>query len=322
MSSRTRNLITGVVVLVALVVLAWMILTFSGRAMGIFKPKGTPVTFIADRSDGLADGSPVYYRGVQIGKVLSVVRNADNIHVRIAAEVDNHPPLPSNLAGQIKAQSALGNSSEIELSVMGAPRGQLAEDAQIPVTYSGLSLLPPEVTDFVTQVQRQKLVQHVDDAIVTLRAQLNKAGQVMDNVQEVIGDPRLRQDLRNTVANVRSATERADRISANLEKLTVNANETMTDVHAAVNKTSRNMDQVTRQVGVDLDRLGVVFHQFEEISQKINKGNGTASALINDPKLYDELTDTARELNVVAASLARLVDQWEHEGVSLKLGGK
>ncbi|HZL35369.1 MAG TPA: MlaD family protein [Tepidisphaeraceae bacterium] len=322
MAPRTRNLITGVVVLFSMLVLAWMILEFSGRAMGFFKPKGTPVVLISDRADGLADGSAVFYRGVQVGKVTSVRRTPDNTHVRIDAQVDNRPPLPRNLKGEIRSQSALGNSSDIELTLAGQPEGQLSEGAHIPVTYVGLSLLPPEITDLVAQVQRQKLVEHVDAAILTLRTQFDKAGKVMDSVQQLVGDPKVQKDLRDAIANVRSAAERADRISGNLEKLTADAGETMKDVHLAVNKTNENVDRLSRQIGANLDHLGVVFQQFEEVSQKINKGHGTAAALINDPKLYDELTDTARELNVVAASLARLVDQWEHEGVSVKLGGK
>ena len=322
MSPRNRNLITGLVVLIALGVLTWMVLTFSGRAAGLLKPKGTPIVFLSERGDGLNDGSPVLYRGVQVGKVTGVRRTDDNTHVRISAEVDNRPPLPHNLSGQIRAQSALGSSSQVELELKGAPQGQLAQGDEVELKYVGLSLLPPEVSDVLSTVQRQKLVEHVDETIQELRRQVTKAGRVMDDVNQLIGDPKLQADFRASVANVRSATERADRIGANLETLTTNASATMGEVRTAVAKTNADVDRVSRQMGDDLDKLGQVFRQFQEISEKVNKGHGTAGALVNDPKLYDELTDTARELNVVAASLARLVDQWEHEGVSLKVGGK
>src|SRR5579872_1475849 len=102
MPPRKRNIVTGTVVLSALAMLVWMILTFSGGAMRIFKARGTPVVFLCDRADGLSDGSPVLFKGVQIGKVTRVTRLSDNEHVSIEGELENHPPLPQNLIGQIR----------------------------------------------------------------------------------------------------------------------------------------------------------------------------------------------------------------------------
>ena len=59
--------------------------------------------------------------------------------------------------------------------------------------------------------------------------------------------------------------------------------------------------------------------QFQSIAEKVEKGQGTAGALVNDPKLYESLVDTSRELNLTIKDLQRLVQQWEQEGVTLKL---
>ncbi|MDB5305753.1 MAG: Mammalian cell entry related domain protein [Phycisphaerales bacterium] len=319
MSSRKRNIITGAVVLFALGALAWMTMQFTGRAMAIFKPRGMPIVFSSNRGDGLSDGSPVLYRGVQVGKVTAVRRMPDNEHVRVDAEVNDDPPLPRNISGEIRTQSQLSSSSQINLEVVGQPQGRLEPYEEVPVRYVGNSIFPPELSDLLGNVRRQQLVEHVDQAIVSLRIQIEKAGKVMDDVQQLTGDGKLQNDLRAAVANVRSATERADKISANLETLTNNANATVGDVRTVVAKTGDNVDHLTRQVSDSVDKLGKVLNQFEQASAKLNSNKGTAGALLNDPKLYDELTDTAHELNVVATSLQRLIDQWEHEGVSLKL---
>ena len=142
MTPRKRNLITGAVVLAALATLVWMILTFSGRLMGLFKPKGTPVVFLSDRGDGLSEGSPVFYRGVQVGKVTGVRRSDDNIHVQINGEVDNHPPLPGNVIGLIKSQSQLSSSSQIELRLEGEPKGDAEQQRPDQDSLSGAFNLP------------------------------------------------------------------------------------------------------------------------------------------------------------------------------------
>jgi hypothetical protein len=41
--------------------------------------------------------------------------------------------------------------------------------------------------------------------------------------------------------------------------------------------------------------------------------------LLNDPKLYQSLLDSSKELNATISDLRRLVEQWEQEGVSLKV---
>ncbi|HWE03871.1 MAG TPA: MlaD family protein [Tepidisphaeraceae bacterium] len=312
MTAYKRNVVTGIVVLSALLVLVWMILTFSGRMMGIFKPKATQVVFVSTRGDGLSQGSPILYRGVQVGKVNGVTRADDNITIQIAGEIDNHPPLPANVSGEIKAQSQLGSAAQIELIVIGEPTGQLTAGEQIRIRYAGNSMFPPEFTDIMEQVRKQEMVVHVDQAIVALHTQIDKFGELMTSVQGLVGDKNLQGDLRKAMANIRAVTERANKIGENLEGLTSNANVTLA-------KVNDDLDHISRQMGSDLDRLGLVFGQFQEIAAKVNAGKGTASALINDPRLYDELALTAKQLNVVAASMARLVDQWEHEGVALKL---
>jgi hypothetical protein len=53
--------------------------------------------------------------------------------------------------------------------------------------------------------------------------------------------------------------------------------------------------------------------------EKVDKGQGTAGQLVNDPKLYQSLNDTARQLDKTVADLQRLIEQWEQEGIDLRL---
>jgi phospholipid/cholesterol/gamma-HCH transport system substrate-binding protein len=330
MSPAKRNLITGIVVLGAIGTLLWMILTFSGRAMGIFQATGMKIAFTCDRADGLSDGSPVFYAGIEVGKVTSVRLENDGVHVLIDGEIYHGVPLPKNVVGEIKSQSSLGTSTQISLRLNGKPEGLLTADAKpIALRYTGAGLIPPEITDFIESANRQKLVEHVDGAIISLREQAEKAGKLIDSTQLLVADPKMQEDLRKTLSNIRLVTDRANKIGDKIESLTDNANSaigevrtTVADANKIITKTDKNVDQIARQIGSDLDKLGQTFQQFQDISEKINKGHGTAGALVNDPKLYDELTDSAKELKVVASSLERLVDQWEHEGLSVNLGKK
>lgn len=296
MSPRKRNIVTGIVVLLALATLTWMVLTFSGGAMRIFKPKGVPVVFRCDRADGLSEGSPVFFKGVEVGRITDVRRLEDNQTVLIEGELDNHPPLPQNLQGDIRAQSSLSSSCEVDLTTQGPATGTLVSGQDIKIRYVGQSIFPPEFSDMMAEANKQQLVKHVDEMIVSLQAQVEKAGAVMD----MVNSPKIRTNLETALSNISAVTEHAKILADKFDK--------------TLAKTDKNLDQLD----LDLMNLGVSFRQVQEIVTKINAGKGTGGALVNDPKLYDELALTAKELNVVAASLARLVDQWEHEGVSIK----
>ena len=67
---------------------------------------------------------------------------------------------------------------------------------------------------------------------------------------------------------------------------------------------------------------GIAAEWFQSMADKMDKGEGTIGKFVNDPRLYESLSDTSAELNLTVKDLHRLVQQWEQEGVSLKLGGK
>jgi len=333
MTSRFRNVVTGFVVLIAGIAFVWMLLQLTGRATAAFAKRGIPISIRADRCDGVNDGTIVTFHGIEVGTVKSIGRDSDNVHVSINAEVRTSPPLPANLEGIMRLQSFLSSSPIVSLELKGPPEGQLAPGAHLEGRFVGAQILPPELTDFITDFRRQKLIEHTDETIVALRAQVENAGEVLKSVQSIIGDPKLQSDLKEAIANVRKATARADVIGSNLEKFTSdldnvkkdfhdvaqNANQTVTSVRSVVEKTGNHVDDVTAHLIEDMDKLGKSLDQFQQLAAKINNGDGTAGRLLNDPRLYDQLSDTAKELNAVAASIHRLVDQWEQEGLHLKL---
>jgi phospholipid/cholesterol/gamma-HCH transport system substrate-binding protein len=85
------------------------------------------------------------------------------------------------------------------------------------------------------------------------------------------------------------------------------------------NSLQSDADQANKQLTDRLTQIAGVLNQMQSISQKINAGNGTAGLLVNDPRLYEALVDSTRELNASVTDLHRLIDQWEQEGVTLHL---
>jgi phospholipid/cholesterol/gamma-HCH transport system substrate-binding protein len=314
MNSKQRNVVVGLVVLAALGMLTFMLLLFTGQATALFVEHGIPITLNADRANGLSEGAFVSFRGVTVGKVTSIHLSGKNDQVIIKAEIDSAPQLPGNVVGLITTAGALSSGAEINLQqTSDEPNASpLASNAVIPTHYVGYSLLPPELTDLANQIRQQNLVAHLDQTVLAIGTQVTKAGQVLDSMQTFIANPKMRDNIQVSIANIR-------KFSDNLQTLETNANGTITDVRTAVNRTSTHVDDLSRSLDSSVQKLGAVLDQFQSAANKINNGQGTAGLLVNDPRLYDSLADTAKELDKTIADLQRLVQQWEQEGVTLKL---
>jgi phospholipid/cholesterol/gamma-HCH transport system substrate-binding protein len=316
-----------------------MILKFGDRPAQLFAKPSMPIHFIGSRADGVGEGSPILYGGVNVGRVTGVTRTSMT-EIRLDASVDRDPPLPANVEGRIVAQSLLGAGSAISLElvppgrpttqpraeVVVEPVGQLESGATIPARFVGLDLLPPEFAGLATelrattvQFRESKIIEHLDQQVL-------RVGELVESVQSLVDDKQMRADLQASLANVRTATETANRIGTNLEKLTAEANLAMTDVRATVGearttvaKAGTNVDDISRQVGQRLTQVAGLLDTFQSISNKIDTGKGTAGQFVNDPRLYESLVDTSRQLNATVTDLKRLIEQWEQEGPAIQL---
>ena len=310
----------GVTVLTALVALGWMILKFAGAPIAlIFSPRMN-IHFICERADGLSEGANVTFRGMNVGQITHLTRLPDD-QIRVDAQVDDKPPLPANVRGVIRSTGLLGGGSAIQLAIVGnKPEGQLAKNQEIPATYVGLDILPPEFAELATELRLTARQFRESNVVLHMDEQVQHLGKVIDSVQNFIDDPKTRQDLKDSVANLRAVTEKANKVGDNLDQFTQHLDQLSTETRASIQKTQGHLDDISKSTSDRLLQLAASLDQLQQIVTKINQGKGTAGQFVNDPKLYESLVDTTQELNATVKDLKRLVEQWEQEGVSLKMG--
>ncbi len=319
MPPNRKNLMVGLVVLVAMVGLGWMILKIANSSVTFFA-RGAHFTLLADRADGVSEGSPVLYLGVEVGRVLTIRRNADNSSVSIEAILNTGEQIPVNVVGVIKAQSALGSSAEINLEPVGTPSKEFVHDGQqVRAHFGGSSLVPPEVIALATQMREQQLIKHLDESVVTMRLELEKAGKILDSTSEIINDAAIRGNVRGTIASVRAASTNLERFSGHLDQLSQETTNTVKQVRETVADGGQRLDALSRQINERMQQLADVLDKVDSIATKVDKGNGTAALLVNDPRLYASLVDSSRDLDLTFKDMQRLVAQWEQDGFTLKL---
>jgi phospholipid/cholesterol/gamma-HCH transport system substrate-binding protein len=328
MTPRHRNIFVGATVLGALVALGWMVLKFGAGPVRMFSKPTMPVRFVSASAEGVGEGSPVQYRGVAVGRVVSVDRSENLLEVVIQAEVDRDPPLPANIRGRIRSQSVLGSGSAINLVLTSAePTGVLSAGTTLQAEYVGLDVLPAEYTALATELQAAARQFRESNIVTHLDEQVAKLGTSLDQVNKVIGDEQSQANVRASLENFRAATESANRVAQNLEKtslrlqeLSEQASDTMGAAQTAITNTDKHIQDLAEQTRGRIEQMGRLLETVQQITAKVNDGKGTAGMLVNDARLYESLVDVSHELSATVADLRRLTEQWEQEGVSLKLG--
>jgi phospholipid/cholesterol/gamma-HCH transport system substrate-binding protein len=308
MSPYRRNVFVGITVLGGLFGLAIMLLKFGGSTVRFFsKGEEVEVQFTCDRADGLAEGAQVLYRGVTVGHITRVRRDDNSQDVIIDGLIENTPALPGNLMGDIRTQSLVSGIAAMSLEVTGGldakPLGKLADHQKIAAIYVGTDIIPPELNE-----------------------EVHTAGSVLKGLNEYVNDPKIRTDLQASLENFRHITEtvqrsanNVERFSDGLQKVSDEARGTLEDAHTTVRNAQADVDHLSRQIDDRMLQITKALDSCQAITDKVNNGQGTAGLLVTDPKLYQSLLDNSRELNLTIADLHRLLDQWEHEGVSFKL---
>lgn len=330
MSPYRRNVLVGITVLASLGMLGWMIIRFGGSIGNFLGGETTAVRFITERADGLSEGSAIFYRGVNVGRVTRVSLTGAEPDVLVEAVIGTNKAVPAKVTATIHQTSLLGAGSAIVLASERLPKGTQVDLMQggeeIHAVFTGADFIPPEIAKLAADVSAVVRQVHDEKLIENLNKQVTKAGTMLDNVNVVAADPAVRENVIASIAGIRTATEKAVNVLQTLEKFSGSLNTISNSAQArlelvgtTVDKASANLDDIAKQTKARLEQLSSIMTEADAIATKINAGQGTAGQLVNDPKLYESLVITSQALSATIKDLNRLVRQWEEEGVRLKL---
>jgi phospholipid/cholesterol/gamma-HCH transport system substrate-binding protein len=177
-------------------------------------------------------------------------------------------------------------------------------------TLSSLELASDAVSKLAANVDRILLGE--DDSFERMvrktDAALESFSLAMTNINDVLGDPQARArlketltalpevltDLRTTVKGMGATVETADRNLRNLEGLTKPLGERGAGMVAQVDRTIGRLDETLGQAA--------------QFTRALNESQGTLGKLVRDPKVYDDLSQAAANVNRLTRELRPIVD--------------
>lgn len=281
----SREIKTGIIVIGGILL---FILGFSYlKSTSIFDNNKTFYA-VYDHVGGLQVGTPVTINGLTVGKVQDIRFKDTKGNLLVTFSVENSFVFSKNSKAELYDTGILGGKGiEIKPVFDGAREAQ-SKDTLNTHTKSGL-------TDLVQQ-QLGPLKMKIEGAV-------SNADSLLINFNEIL-DTKAKKDLRETISNLNlvmhsfkgSAIALNSLLDGNKESLGTSIKNlgTITDNFSKLSDSINNAG-----LGSTLKKLESTVGNLDALLAKIEKGDGTLGKLMNDEKLYVNLTDASKELDLL-----------------------
>ncbi len=239
--------------------------------------------------DGLSVSNPVLINGLNVGRVSAIQLDQDhNNQLLVSLEIDKKIKLGDSTIAFLSNTGLLG-SKAIKLSI-----------GHSTVTYEDGALLLGEkemgLADMVA-AKATPVVEHLDSAIVKVNALLgalpnDKLAQVISNLESATGD--LKKIMKND----------APAITSNFAKLSDSLLRTEAQLKPLIRKFSAFADSLNHlELKATVAKANQAMGNLNEITRKINEGEGTLGALVADKTVYNNLNKALISFDSVMVDL-------------------
>ena len=296
MTERTRNVIVGLTVLGALGLLMAMVVMFTQLPGGL--RGGYELDIIVDDTGGVKVGDSVYLQGLRVG-FIDRIRFLDKQHptkgIQMTARIDHGVPIDDDTVCYISP------------TVMGPAMLNLRKGE------------PRDLRDRAP-LSEGTIYGKIEETgpLAELKAAMKDIADITDSLLQVMG-PADQTDVPVEQAGVRGAIIRLNHTLEEFHAFAAEARESVNTITETTETASGHVEDLANSLVSSADQLSRVLSTMQRIVAKIEAGEGTAGMMVNDPRLYRELLDTAQQTSLLMEDIRALVEQWQAEGIEMKL---
>jgi ABC-type transporter Mla subunit MlaD len=306
---RRRNLIVGVFVVVGLAALVWLVFKFGDLPIRVSEIRSFEVIVQFPTAKGIEKNTPVEFCGYQIGTVTSVMapeklQDAKTGLVyhqtRVVLSIDKkYTDIPSNVAVKLVTRSLA--SSIIELVVDPTLPSEPIDPNRPETEFLVGGILLQGSTGMTSEffpAESQKKFEELIDSFNSL----------VKNANDILGDQSTKQNFKLILANLSEATKQATETLKQVQEFSIAGTTTLKNADAGMDKLIIAMVDTTEQLSKTVSQSRILL-------EKISQGQGTASKLLNDGRLYESMLESTEQLQALLAELKSLVAQVKEKGL-------
>jgi phospholipid/cholesterol/gamma-HCH transport system substrate-binding protein len=285
----------GALAAVAITVLILGFNFLKGRNLTVRKNR---IFAVFSKVDGLNPSDAVRINGLQVGNVYDIVEKDQNLSgVVVSFNITRPIQIPDNSYAVISA-NPLGSTT---VNIV-----------------KGLSTTFVKSGDTLATMASAGLFDDIKGSLNPAMEKVNGTLKSLDSLLEVVGtvfDPKTKNNLQAIINNLATSTSSLNGMLdakngelahtlANVSSFTGNLKHN----NDTINHILGNVDRMTaKMASLDLEttlkKLQAAVDNLNGVLSKANKGEGTVGLLLNDKKLYNNLTSTSNSLNVLLQDL-------------------
>ncbi len=282
----------GLLVIVGSVILLYMTFVVGKYQFG--EKKGYQLTALFDSVSGLDVKAAVRMAGVQIGTVESV--GLEDSRAKVVMRINPDVRIPRGSEAAIKTMGLLGDKYvDIVPSTRLTPTGQVREAGQYK---NG------------DRIELTASASDADQLIGRLSAIADDIKHVTASLRQVLGSERgeqsmedILQDLRATTANIKDFSYA---LRSDGSELVTRLNELAQNLNGVVNDNKDNLKVTMENVREASKSAEMALSSIEDVSKKIDRGEGTLGKLVTDDSMYNSIDSAAKGLSDYVSRVERL----------------
>ncbi|RXG15902.1 phospholipid/cholesterol/gamma-HCH transport system substrate-binding protein [Leeuwenhoekiella aestuarii] len=240
---------------------------------------------IYDNVEGLSPGSNVTINGLIVGKVLSIDFADSQGDLLVTFNIQNDFQFSKASKAQIYGGGLIGGKN---LSIV--PDYEQGEAAESGDTLEGT------IDEGIFELVNERLT----PLQAKVESVINSTDSVLTGVSDVL-DQKTRKNLRETIEDINATATNFKQASSSLNKLLADNDQKLSRTFTNLDEMSANFNKVSDSLSkVDINALVIrmesVLADFESISSKIERGEGTLGQFINDDQMYNNLERATKQM--------------------------
>lgn len=279
-------------------VLVIILMIFVGDVLEIFKSQGYRIYAVFDSALGLEKNASVKMAGIKIGSVGDI--SLERRRARVTMTIDPDCQIPS---GSKATLASLGILGEKYLEIVPSQENTFYQpeavmDSLPSVSFDQLGSLMMSMGDEIKRAVNSVNQALEKDLGPNLKQALANLESLTGELDAVVKENRvsLHQTLETSNQTVASINQQVEKVASSLQ-------ETISEIDSLVKENRSGVRNNLQKLEDTLEGLEETLSSLKTVLEKIDRGEGTAGKLINEPELYDQARETVEGINKITSSV-------------------
>lgn len=285
---------------IALVAIVGILIMYFGinflKGMNLFSTNNTYfITF--DDIQGLGASTPIYADGYKVGTVDGLEYDyKENGPIKVKVDIIKDLRIPQGSKAEI-VKDLMGNL-QVNLLLANNPRERVEPGSIIPGAVNG------------------GMMDKAANLVPVVEKMLPKLDSILTSVNALLADPALAASLHNVetiTSNLTVSTRELNTLMAGLNKQVPGMIGKANGVLDNTNRLTANLASL--DVQGTLNKVNQTLESAHQFTEKLNSNQGSLGLLMNDTKLYDNLTSTMGHADSLVIDLKAHPKRYVHFSV-------